>query len=88
MTRYTCLHLIQRSGVCTDPALADEPVTWCADRGDCAVKTEARQRHIATLLRIPGRQQRADYIDTVRSAEGAGSADNLKAAFAAAWSTK
>lgn len=86
MTR--CPHLIRRSGVCTDPALADEPVTWCTDRGECAVKTEARPRHIATLLRITGRQQRADYIDTVRSAEGAASAEQLKAAFAAAWSAK
>lgn len=86
MTR--CPNLIQRSGVCTDPALADEPVTWCTDRSECAVKTEARPRHIATLLRIPGRQQRADYIDTVRSAEGAASAEKLKAALIAAWGTK
>lgn len=88
MTRHTCPHYLARSGACNDPALIEEPVTWCATRGDCGTKADARPRHVANLMRIPGRQQRADYIDTVRSAEGGASAEQLKAALIAAWGTK
>lgn len=91
MTRYTCPHLIARSGVCNDPALIEEPVTWCAARGDCATKNDARPRHVANLTRIAERGDRntyAEYLASVRSADGAASAEQLKAAFVAAWGTK
>lgn len=83
-----CLH-ITVARVCCDPSRPDDSgVTWCSDRATCGHKDDARPLHVATLLRIPGRQQRADYIDTVRSAEGAASAEQLKAALVAAWGTK
>lgn len=84
MTRYTCPHYLARSGVCNDPALIEEPVTWCAARGDCATKNEARTRHLETLNSIAARGDRYGYqvyMARVADAEGLGSAKALKDAF-------
>lgn len=84
MTRYTCPHYLARSGVCNDPALREEPVTWCCNRWDCATKAEARPRHIANLMRIANggyRHAYRVYMAQVASAEGTQSAEILKQAF-------
>lgn len=44
-----------------------------------------RYRHVCTLMRLPTRQERADYLDAVRRAEGDEAARRLKAAFLEAW---
>ena len=89
MTR--CPHLIQRSGVCNDPALREEPVTWCCNRPDCEAKNEARPRHLATLNSIAARGDRYGYrvyLAQVATAEGAQSAEILKRVFIASRETK
>ena len=86
-----CIHLIARSGVCNDPALIEEPVTWCCNRADCATKADARQRHLETLNSIAARGDRYGYrayLAQVATAEGLGSAKALKDAFIASRQTK
>ena len=82
MTR--CPNLIQRSGVCNDPELREEPVTWCCNRADCETKNEARPRHVANLTSIAARGDQHAYrvyMAQVASAEGTQSAEVLKLAF-------
>lgn len=44
-----------------------------------------RHRHVCTLLRLTTRQERAQYLETVRQAEGEEAARRLKAKFLAEW---
>ena len=86
-----CHHLITRSGVCNDPTLIEEPVTWCCNRATCQFKDEARPRHLATLASIAARGDRYGYrvyLAQVASAEGAQSAEILKRVFIASRETK
>lgn len=91
MTRHTCPHYLARSGVCNDPALREEPVTWCCNRWDCATKADARPRHLETLNSIAARGDQYGYrvyMARVADAEGLGSAKALKDAFIASRQTK
>jgi hypothetical protein len=44
-----------------------------------------RQRHVDTLLRLNSRQERAQYLEAVRQAEGEEAARRLKVKFLAQW---
>jgi hypothetical protein len=44
-----------------------------------------RHRHVCTLMRLPTRQERADYLEAVRQAEGEEAARRLRAKFLAQW---
>lgn len=44
-----------------------------------------RHRHVCTLLRLTTRQERAQYLETVRQAEGEEAARRLKLKFLAEW---
>jgi len=63
---------------------------WCSTIAECD-NHQARSvpLHVITLTAIARRGDRAgwrEYIDTVRSREGERTAQQLRAAFAAAWS--
>lgn len=48
-------------------------------------ESETHALHLEALKRIPGTQQRREYIETVRRAEGKFDADWLKDEFARWW---
>lgn len=45
----------------------------------------ARNRHVNTMLSLPSRQARADYLEAVERSEGADAAQRLKEQFGRAW---
>ena len=93
MTRPTCATCSHQTGARSCGYLLAETgaTVWCSTIAECD-NHQARSvpLHVTTLTAIARRGDRAawrEYIDTVRSREGERTAQQLRAAFAAAWST-
>jgi hypothetical protein len=94
MTRPNCATCAHRTGVKSCGYLLGEGkgTVWCDLITECDQhQAKSIPLHVSALTAIAKRGDRAgwrEYIDTVRSAEGAASAEQLKAALIAAWGTK
>lgn len=81
MTRPTCATCSHQTGA----------TVWCSTIAECDNhQAKSIPLHVSNLTAIARRGDRAawrEYIDTVRSRECERTAQQLKAAFAAAWST-
>ena len=92
MTRPNCATCAHQTGARSCGYLLAETgaTVWCSDIAECD-HHQARSvpLHVTTLTAIASRGDRAawsEYIDTVRSCEGDHTAQQLRTAFAAAWS--
>lgn len=91
MSRPTCATCSHQPGAKSCGHLLAETgeTVWCSTIAECD-NHQARSvpLHVITLTSIARRGDRAawtQYIDTVRSREGERTAQQLRAAFAAAW---
>ena len=76
-----CKHMTQ-ARACLE---LDSPgIVWCCDRM-CDQKRAAVPRHVETLLRLPTRHQRQDYIARVESLDGFEAASLIREALCEAW---
>lgn len=93
MTRHACNTRSHQTGAKSCGYLLGETgeTVWCSTITECE-RHQARSipLHVSNLTAIARRGDRAawrEYIDTVRSRECERTAQQLTAAFAAAWST-
>lgn len=93
MTRPNCSTCTHRTGVksCGYLLGEGEGTVWCDSIAECGHhQAKSIPLHVSALTAIAKRGDRAawrEYLDTVRSREGERVAEQLKAAFSAAWST-
>lgn len=93
MTHPNCATCAHRTAVKSCGYLLGEPggIHWCSDIAECDQRqAKSIPLHVGSLTAIARRGDRAgwrEYLDTVRSREGGRTAEQLKAAFTAAWST-
>lgn len=92
MTRPDCNTCAHQTGAKSCGYLLGElgGIHWCSDIAECDQhQAKSIPLHVSALTAIARRGDRAawrEYLDTVRSREGERTADQLRAAFTAAWS--
>ena len=92
MTRPACNTCTHQTGAKSCGHLLAETgeTVWCSAIAECEQhQAKSIPLHVSNLTSLAKRGDRAawsEYIDTVRSREGERTAQQLRAAFAAAWS--